>query len=125
MRIARSLTVLAALSALAVAGAALAHETKGPNGGRVVDAGTYHVELVVKPNDVAVYLTDASDKPVAATGFKGAAILMAEGKAQRIALEPVQDNQLIGKSVVALPEDVKGAVQLTTPDGKTAQGQFK
>jgi hypothetical protein len=122
MRIAKSLTVLAAL---AVARPAIAHETKGPNGGRVVDAGSYHVELVVKPNDVAVYLTDAGDKPVTAAGFKGAAILMADGKAQRIALEPAQDNQLTGKTTVALPENVKGAVQLTTPDGKTAQGQFK
>jgi hypothetical protein len=103
---------------------ALAHEAKGPNGGRMVDAGEYHVELVVQPAEVAVYVTDSGERPVATAGFKGTAILMAEGKAQRIALEPGQNNQLTGKSNVALPADVKGAVQLTTPAGKTAQGQF-
>jgi hypothetical protein len=120
-----SIKTLIVLTALAVAGPALAHETKGPNGGRVVDAGAYHVELVVQPNGIAVYLTDAGDKPVAATGFRGAAILLAEGKAQRITLEPTQNNQLTGKSTAQLPADVKGAVQLTTPDGQTSQGQFK
>jgi hypothetical protein len=110
--------------ALVAVSPALAHEAKGPNGGRVVDAGEYHVELVVSPTQVAVYLTDGSEKPVTTTGFKGTAILMAEGKAQRIALEPAQPNQLTGKSTAALPADVKGAVQLTAPGGKTALGQF-
>jgi hypothetical protein len=118
----RNLIVAAALLASAPA---LAHESKGPNGGRVVDAGHYHVELVVQPAEVAVYLTDGADKPVTATGFKGTAMLVADGKPQRITLEPGAANQLTGKTTAALPADVKGAVQLTAPDGKTASGQFK
>lgn len=120
-----NLISVAVTAALIVASPALAHETKGPNGGRVVDAGEYHVELVVGAAQVAVFLTDGSDQPVAASGFKGTAILMADGKAQRIALEPGQNNQLKGQSSAALPADAKGAVQLTAPDGKSAQGQFK
>lgn len=112
-------------AALILAGPALAHETTGPNGGRVVDAGEYHVELVAGPSQVTVFVTDASDKAVPASGFKGTAILIAGGKAQRIPLEPAQDNRLTGKSDVALPADVKGAVQLTAPGGKSALGQFK
>lgn len=119
------LTRFLIVTALLFTSPALAHESKGPNGGRIVDAGDYHVELVVQPTGVAVFVTDSSDKPVAASGFKGTAILMAEGKAQRITLEPGQNNQLTGKSPAALPADVKGAVQLTAPGGKTAQGQFK
>ena len=118
----RSLFIVATLIA---APPALAHETKGPNGGRVVDAGEYHVELVVAAGQVEVFLTDGSDQPVAAAGFKGTAILVADGKAQRIALEPGQSNQLTGKSSVALPADAKGAMQFTAPGGKSAQGQFK
>jgi hypothetical protein len=70
------------------------------------------------------FLTDAGDKPVPAASFKGTAILLAEGKPQRIALQPAKANVLAGESPVSVPADAKGAVQLTTPDGKTAQGKF-
>ena len=101
-----------------------AHEvSKGPHGGRVVEAGAYHVELVVKVRAVDVFLSDVDSKPLPATGFKGLAILTASGKAQRIELAP-KDNHLSGTSPVVLPEAPKGVVQLTAPDGKTAQRRF-
>ena len=121
MKLGHSIFVSAALLAITPA---IAHEGDGPHGGRIVDAGDYHVELVVKDSRVDVYLMDGDEKPVAATGFKGTAILKADGKAQRIALEPTGD-LLSGNSGAPLPADAKGVVQLTTPDGKTAQGQFK
>ena len=102
-----------------------AHEVKGPHGGRVVDAGNYHIELVVGGSDVAVFVSDGSEKPVVPTGFKGVAILNADGKPQRIALEPGDQASLRGKAATALPADVKGVVQLTAPDGKMRLGQFK
>jgi len=103
---------------------AAAHEvSKGPNGGRVVEAGPYHVELVVETKAVAVYVSDAKEKPVPTTGFKGLAILTIGGKAQRIELTPA-DDRLAGSSPVAVPAEVKGVVQLTGPDGKTAQGRY-
>jgi len=104
---------------------AAAHEVvKGPNGGRVVEAGPYHVELVVETKAVAVYLSDADSKPLPAAGFKGIAILTIGGKAQRIELAP-QDTRLAGSSPVAVPAAVKGVVQLIAPDGKTAQGRYQ
>jgi hypothetical protein len=103
---------------------AAAHEmSNGPNGGRVVEAGPYHVELVVETKTVAVYVSDSKAKPIPAAGFKGVAILTVSGKAQRIELAP-QDNRLGGSSPVAVPADVQGVVQLTGPDGKTAQGRY-
>ena len=81
--------------------------------------------MVVRAGQVDVFLTDGSDKPVTAIGFKGTAVLMAGGKAQRISLEASDKAKLAGKSPVSLPADVKGVVQLTTPDGKTVQGQYK
>jgi len=119
-----NLTKFFIAAALMITSPAFSHEAKGPNGGRMVDAGDYHVELVVQPSEVAVFVTDSGDKPVSTAGFKGTAILMAEGKPQRIPLEAGQNNQLTGRSNVALPANVKGAVQLTAPGGKTAQGQF-
>jgi hypothetical protein len=105
---------------------ALAHDVpKGPNGGRVVEAGAYHVELVATQDAVELYVTDADDKPVPPAGFKGTAILVVDGKPQRIALAPDGNTRLSGKATVVLPKEPKGVVQLVAPDGKTAQAQFK
>jgi hypothetical protein len=118
------LRVLAIVASLLTALPATAHDVvKGPNGGRVADAGAYHVELVVQAQSVDVFVIDSNDKPLSAAGFKGLAILTVAGKAQRIELAP-KENRLSGTSPTALPAAPKGVVQLTAPDGKTAQGRF-
>jgi hypothetical protein len=118
-------TIVRLASMLLTALPATAHEIeKGPNGGRVVEAGANHVELVVKDNAVNVFVTDASEKPVSINGFKGVAIFTISGKAQRIMLEPKEGARLSGTSPVALPAEPAGVVQITAPDGKTAQGRF-
>ena len=105
-------------------GSGWAHDAKGPHGGRITDAGPYHVELVVKSAVVDVFISDAGEKPVATTGFKGTAILVAGGKSQRVVLEPVDGARLSGSAMAALPDQPRGVVQLTAPDGKTIQGRF-
>jgi hypothetical protein len=118
-------TIVALASILLTALPAAAHEVeKGPNGGRVVEAGGYHVELVAKENAVNVFVTDAGEKPVSVNGFKGVAIFTISGKAQRVPLEPKEGARLSGTSPVALPAEPVGVVQITAPDGKTAQGRF-
>lgn len=107
--------------------AAAAHEPrKGPNGGALVDAGkSYHVEMIARgTEEVVVILSDAQDKPVSSAGFKANAILIVNGKPQRFALEPTEGGRLTGKAPVAVPAGTKGAVQLTGPDGVTAQAKF-
>ena len=104
--------------------AASAHEAKGKHGGRIADAGSYHVEMVVKSDTVDVFISDASEKPVAISGFKGTAILVVDGKSQRILLAPVDGTRLSGSATAALPNQPKGVVQLTGPDGKTIQAKF-
>ena len=116
------------LSALAsaVAFAAFAHEPRpGPNGGWKIDVGVWHAELVVDdtPN-VVVYLYDAVDQPVSAEGWTGNAILLVGGAAQRFELAPNANGQLAGVAQVAVPKDVKGALQLVAPDGTTAQAKY-
>ncbi len=104
----------------------LAHEPgTGANGGVRVDAGRYHAELVADGTPaVALYLSDGSDKPVPAEGFKANAILVVEGKAQRVPLSPAGGNRLAGTAAVAIPKGVKGAVQITAPDGSSAQAKY-
>jgi hypothetical protein len=105
-------------------GSAWAHDAKGPHGGRTSDAGSYHLEMVVKSGVVDVFITDANEKPVAASGFKGTAILVADGKSQRVVLAPADGVRLSGSAAAALPSEPKGVVQLTAPDGKTIQAKF-
>ncbi len=107
--------------------AAMAHDPRpGPNGGLKVDAGTrYHAELVAKGTpEVALFLYDANDKPIPTAGFRAQAILVIDGKTQRFPLQPADGSRLVGTAPVAVPAGVKGAVQLTAPDGTTAQAKF-
>lgn len=115
---------LALIAALLAASAVCAHETAGQHGGRVTDAGKFHVELVAKGDTVDVFVSDEGQKPVPAAGFKGTAILIVGGKPARVPLEPADGNRLTGKAAAALGDGPKGAVQLTGPDGATASGKF-
>lgn len=112
--------------ALSAAGPAFAHEAaKGRNGGLRVDAGKYHTELVVDgTTSVIVHLSDAEDKPIPATGFKATAILVIDGKSQRVELTPAEPSKLVGTAAAVVKPGVRGVVQLTSPDGATQQGKF-
>ena len=103
---------------------AVAHEPKASHGGRVAEAGPYHVELVAKETAVEIFLIGENDKPVDPKGFKGVAIFNLGGKAERITLTPSEKKNLAGTAVAALPANPKGAIQLTAPDGKTATAKF-
>ncbi len=107
------------------AGAASSHEAIGPNGGRLVDAGNLHVELVPLGKAVNVFVTDQADKPLPVAGYKGFAVLVIDGKPVRIPLGPATDNRLTGAAQVDVPKMVKGAVQLQLPAGGSVQGRFK
>lgn len=119
--------VVAALLGLSLATPAFAHDPRpGPNGGLKVDAGTrHHAELVANGTpQVVVFLYDANDQPVAAQGYRGNAILVVAGTTQRFPLQPGDGNRLIGTAAVPVPAGTKGAVQITGPDGATAQARF-
>lgn len=106
--------------------AAQAHEQRvGPRGGALVDAGTYHVELVTKDKAVEIFVSDQNDKPLKASEFKALAILAVAGKSVRVTLQPSPDGgKLVGEAPEPLPARVKGAVQLTGSDGKTSTGRI-
>lgn len=118
--------LLASLALTASLSIVLAHEQRvGPRGGALVHVGFYHVELVAKEKAVEVFVSDTNDKPLLATGFKALAILAVAGKSVRVTLEPSPDGaKLVGAAPETLPTRIKGAVQLTDGDGKTATGRI-
>lgn len=111
-------------AALLAASPAFAHNPKSAHGGRIVLAGAFHAELVVKDNTVDVFLRGHDDKPIDPKGYKGVAILNVSGKVERITLAPSDKAALTGTASAALPENPKGAVQVTTPDGVTSTAKF-
>ena len=118
---------LVALLGLLLAAPALAHDPRpGPNGGLKVDAGTrHHAELVANgTTQVVVFLYDANDRPVPSLGYRANAMLVVGGGTQRFALQPGDGNRLVGTAPVPVPARTKGAVQITGPDGVTAQARF-
>jgi hypothetical protein len=114
------------VAALLLAVPVLAHGPKGPNGGQVADVASYHIELVTRNDVIDVYVIDAAtEKPLPVKGFKALAILTVAGKPQRIVLDEAEPTRLSGKAAVPLPKEPKGVVQLTMPDGKTANARFQ
>lgn len=126
MTIIKLVTAVSFAALLALPATVSAHEAaKGRNGGNRVDAGKYHAELVVDGTTaVALYLSDADDKPLSVAGFAASAILIVEGKTQRVPLTPSNGDKLAGTAAIAISPGVKGAVQITAPDGTTAQAKY-
>jgi hypothetical protein len=101
-----------------------AHEPrKGPNGGELVDAGSYHVEVVGKGTLLEVYVSDSLDRPLKASDFKVLAIMLIDGKTHRLPMEPTADESRLTATAPAAITRVRGAVQLTDKEGKTATGR--
>lgn len=98
----------------------------GPNGGQRTDAGPYHTELVLKGNDVVLYVTDGADKPVDVTGAKAEATVLANKQTQKVALEPAGGNVLKGQANLGGAHDsVKVVTALTMPGQKPVQARFE
>ena len=113
------------LLALMLASPAAAHEPDiGPNGGMRVDAGPYRVELVPSGTMVTVHITLDDDSAVDTAKMSGTAILLIGGKPVRVPLVPAEPGTLSANTSVAVPADVKGAVQILGADGVTVQAKF-
>ena len=114
-----------ALALALLAAPASAHEPrKGPNGGALVDAGAYHIEVIGSGTAIEILVSDAADKPLTASGFKALAIIVIDGKTQRVVLEPAPDGKKLVGTAPAPITTVKGAIQLTDKDGKTNTGRI-
>jgi len=126
MTVPRTLAALLLALSLIAPTLVFAHEAgKGRNGGLRVDAGRYHTEIVANGSSTfVVFLSDGDDKPIPAAGFKGQAILVIDGKSVRFPLEAADGSRLVGTAPVPVKAGVKGVVQLTSPDGGSAQGKF-
>jgi len=96
------------------------HAKRGANGGELVDAGTYHLELVVKGQELSLYVLDDKNGKVAVKEGKATATVMSGSSKATITLTPAGDNLLKGAGKFEPKEDMKVVVSLTLA-GKAAQ----
>lgn len=93
-RIPRRTFVLLVALAGAFPALAQAHVHKPRHGGVVREAGGFVYELVARPDEIVVFVTDESDKPVATQGSSAELTLIDSGTRTRVPLAPAGDNRL-------------------------------
>ena len=95
-----------------------------PHGGQLRMAGTQHYELVVKPNEVTVYLTDHAGTKLDSKGATGTATLLSGKAKASVKLQPAGDNVLKGAGKFGLAADMKVVVSITLPGQAAEQARF-
>jgi len=120
----RRLILTALLLAPATALAHMPAGARGPNGGQVQDIGSYHAELLLRGNEVLVYVFDHSDRPVQVAGATAQAVLLANGRQQTVPLAAAGPNLLRGTAELSGARGVRTVVSLTLPGQRPAQARF-
>jgi hypothetical protein len=108
-----------------LASPSLAQSWKGPNGGQMVDAGSFHVELVIKNADYSVNVFDHVDNPVAVAQATGVATVMVGEEKEKVTLQPVAANTLTGTGALKRSGPTKILVLLRVPEQATAMARFE
>ena len=105
--------------------AAFAHDmVKGPNGGQVIEDAGHHVEFTTKDNQVVLFLTEASDAPLATKGATGRVIVQ-DGAAQAVAdLTATEPTQLTAKLAAPVKPGNKLVVSIKLADGHDVKARF-
>jgi hypothetical protein len=98
---------------------------KGPNGGQLVDAGAYHIELVVNGKELVAYVSDLKDTKLPTMGATASADVISKGTKSLVELAPAGDNTLKGTGNFAADKSMKVLVRLRMPGKGTVQGKFE
>jgi hypothetical protein len=121
--IARSLVFVLSLGVL-VATAHAHGPARGPNGGEMQDLAGGHVELVVRDDEIVVYLFDAENNPMAAQGVLATATVLAQGKPAIVTLQPMEGNVMRGRGSFMAQPGLKVVISLTLPGKRPQLGRY-
>src|SRR5262245_29907324 len=101
------------------------HEGHSHQGGQEVKIGNYQVELVVKGNDATLFVNDAKDEKINASGFTATAVVLAKGNQQKsVEFAPGGDNKLVGKVDFAVEGKFRATVTLKNVGGEVGKGRY-
>lgn len=105
----------------------LAHEGKphaGKHGGKVVDAGHHHMEIVAKDGTIEVYLEHDDGNAEDVKEAKATATVLSGGKKAVIALTPEAGNFLKGNGAFTAGKGTTIVITLTVPGHKPEQARL-
>lgn len=94
------------------------------HGGHEVEAGKYHVELVVKDRELSLYVRDQGEKPVDAALVKATASVLSGKEKASVALTPRGAEVLVGQAPFALRKDAKVVVTFSVGGARSEQARF-
>ena len=95
-----------------------------PHGGQMHMAGAYHFELLAKPNELTVYLTDHAGTKIPSNGAIGIATVLSGNTKASVKLQPSGDNVMKGSGQFELAPDMKVVVSITLPGKSPEQARF-
>jgi hypothetical protein len=111
--------------ALFLPAAVLAHGDKtGPNGGVVEDAGKYHVELVLKADELRAFVTGAGDAKVDTRGAEATATMLVGKEKVTLKLVPAGGNALAAGGKFDTRAGAKVVLSLALPGQPVVSGRF-
>ena len=98
----------------------------GPNGGLMISAGPFHVELLVKDTEYRVNVFDQLDKPISvAEAMAVATVTGDEGvDEEKVALKPVASNSFAGAGSMKRLGATLVLVLVRIPNTATAVARF-
>lgn len=100
------------------------HDHVGKHGGKVVESGHHHVELVAKDGEITLYVLGEDDKPEDVKAAKATATVLSGGKSSTVAFTPGDSGVFTGKGDF-IAKSATVVVTLTMPDHKPEQAKFK
>lgn len=106
--------------ALAATGPAIAADK---HGGHEVEAGKFHVELLVKDKDLTLWVRDQADKPVDAKSVKASANVLSGKDKANVDLAPAGDS-LKGQAPFSVQKNAKVVVTFSVAGAKTEQARI-
>ena len=121
----RKLVLTAAIVAATAVGALAAGDHKGKHGGKVVESGHHHLELVAADGALTLYVRDEADKPEDVAKAKASATVLADGKTEAVELQPAAGGVFNGKGGFKAVKGATVVITLTMPDHKPEQARFK
>lgn len=122
---------IVATAALAWPAGAMAHTSEelaarlGAHGGRLQATGQYHVELLVGPGQVQVWVTDHADRAQPTEGATATAMLVYPGATVAVPLQPAGENRLAASDArLKAGVDARVSLVLTMKGQAPAQARF-
>jgi len=95
-----------------------------PHGGQLRMAGPYHFELLAKPNELTLYLSDHAGAKISAKGATATATVLSGKSKATVKLQPSGENELKGSGQFGLAPDMKVVVSVTLPGKTPEQARF-